>query len=69
MDKRIELNDKELAEINAGIDLPGLEGIGPYPYVAGANPQRDLDIVPTGSDTGTTSDNNIPAPDISPKSY
>ncbi len=69
MNKKIVLNDSELAEINAGIDLQGLEEIGPYPYVAGANPQRDLDIVPTGSDTGTTSDNNIPAPDISPKSY
>lgn len=67
MDKRIELNDKELKEVTGGVDIPGLEAIGPY--VAASNPQRDLDIVPTGSDTGTTSDNNIPASDITPKSY
>lgn len=65
MDKRIELNDKELKEVNGGIDIPGLEAIGPF--VASADPQRDLDIGPSGSDIGTTPDNNALPPDISPR--
>lgn len=54
----LEINDKELENVNGGV----IESVD-------NQINRELDVSPTESPTGATSDHNALPPDVRPKSH